>query len=155
MPDYTPFEDMLWALKDTVIANVGARLTAIKVAKADGILLPDFKKYGMGYRDPFGQTLYPYVMFMHDDADIEDSAIGAEYDRFVAQVIYVLKHKDRDNLTKMDFRYAEAIRGVINENDTLGGAVLRAQATKINWYSAMDDMSAGVVRVEMIMEILV
>jgi len=155
MPDYTPFEDMLWALKDTVIADVGARLALIKADKADGIALPDFKGYGMGYRDPFGQTLYPYVMFVHDDADIEDSAIGAEYDRFVAHVIYVLKHKDRDTLTKMDFRYAEAIRGVINENDTLGGATERAQATKINWYSAMDDMSAGVVRVEILKEILV
>jgi hypothetical protein len=151
---YTPYEDMLWALKDTVIATVGAKLTAIEVEKADGISLPDFKSYGMGYRNPFSVTQWPYVMFIHDTGSIEESGIHGELERLHALVMFVLKSKNRDSLTKMDFRYADAIRGVIDDDIDLGGAVLEARVIGIDWSPAAEDLSVGVVRVEILEEIL-
>ena len=154
MADYTPFEDMLFALRDTVINNVGAQLTAIETDKGDGISLPDFESHGMGYRNPFSVTRWPYVMFIHEDAPIEQSGIHGELETLNAYVMFVLKHKNRDELTKMDFRYADAIRAVISANIDLGGAVLEAQVAHIDWSPASEDMSVGLVRVEILKEIL-
>ena len=157
MATKTPYEDMLFGLKNFVINNVEDRLIEIETEKNDGIALPNFVGYGIGYRDPFSQTKYPYIMFVPDEGSPEPSANKAEEENISVDIVLVLTDTDPDRLTIQIMRYTDAIRGIVNEDGDLGGLALFAQINNMRWFSAAPgnrDLAIAVIRAEIQDEII-
>ena len=135
----SPIENALYDLKDFVQANIGAYLAAIVAEKADGIALPTFAIYELGYKDPFGRRDYPVICFVPSAIEIEP-ANQVEDIEITVDVVFALTSSDPQNpeieLTKKQLRYSDALRALIADDATLGGKVSIADTIGVEYFPA-------------------
>jgi hypothetical protein len=152
----SPLENYIYALKNTVADNIKTALSAIEAEKKDGITLDDFITCEVGYNNVFGQRAYPVCFFYPANVLYEPSAIQAELVTFTVEIWFAIKHTVADSLTKKLMRYSDAVRTVIFENNTLGGAVIDTNTSEAEfWPGGADNsnMAAAKIVVTMISEL--
>lgn len=151
-----PLEDYAYALRTTIVNNSAAALLAIQTEAADSITLDNFATVLVGYNNIFNQRNYPVCFIYPADVRYEDSAMRAELVTMRLEVWYAVTHKVTDTLTKKLMRYADAIRTIIFENNTLGGAVIDAVTQEAEFWPGGPDnagIAAGKVVVSLVSEL--
>jgi hypothetical protein len=134
----TPIEKALYDLKDYFQNNIETYLSAIETEKGDGILLPIFAVYELGYNNPFGQRSYPVICFVPSEIDIEPPGREEDID-IIVDVVFALTGNTPEELTKKQMRYTDAIRSLIASDNTLGGKVSLADTENANFFPADPD----------------
>lgn len=153
-----PMEKALFDLKDFVQANIGTYLSAIEVETADGISLPPFVVYEVGYKNLFGQRDYPRICFVPDITDFE-SQNQAEDIEITVDAIFALTSSDPKDpeaeLTKKQLRYSDALRALISDNNSLGGKISIADVKSADYFPAdpkNPKINVTIVKVKIITE---
>ncbi len=158
MGSTTPIENALYGLKDFVESNIGTYLAAIEAEKGDGISLPTFAIYDLGYKDPFGQRDYPVICFVPDGVVIEPEN-QAEDIEIIVDMVFALTSSDPENpmieLTKKQLRYSDALRTLIADDASLGGKVSIADTNGVEFFPADPEnpkINLTIIEVKIIIE---
>lgn len=106
--------------------NFATYLSAISTAAGDGIDL-GAPTYSTGYKDIFGRTKYPAILFVPDYIEQEPSGAGCEWLSVHMDILSVITASKPDVLTTKLMRYIDAMCDLVRENETLGGACLTSE----------------------------
>jgi len=146
-------EEILYAAKNTIAADIPAILATMQTEAGDNIPLPDFKIYGLGYNVE-AKAKYPVILFHQAEVEIEESGQNAMSYNFDIEAVIACDDTDPEKLTKKIMRYAEAVREVVQRNSSLTNACHYAKVTRVQYYSGeARQLAIAVITINIFIEI--
>lgn len=138
-------EDVMNDLKAYLVANLDTHLTGIENLKADGIPLPDIKKYLIVNEDILGLQLAPAALMNPGDTEYEPLSLGCDLLKLPVILTIAIKGGKKENLVTKALRYVSAIRQCINADRTAGETLERSRVASINFYTTPPGQEAAII----------
>lgn len=140
-------EDLVSNVREFVNTNIANYVTEINNAKADGLTLNAIREVEVSDQDPYGATMYPRVQLYVENLELEYLASG--YDAAHMTFIGLVAIKDKSSQRTRLLRYAEAVRQVLRDYNTLGESSFDVdpRGMTITYYPTDPDLGIGVATI--------
>lgn len=138
--------DMILGVKTHFVNMFPGHLRIIETDVGGGLRLTDPAEYAIGYRDPYTSAHYPLFCFIATDVSSEASANHAENLQPSIDILLAINNSKPDELEENLLLYADAIRNLIGDDESLGGTCQYSEITGIRlFHGALEAKNQAVV----------